>query len=190
MPNFIEDAAEAARLIDKASRVMVVGSSGSGKTTISRKIATHLGADYFSIDRDVRWLPNWTQREKAEQHRIINDIIVGDRWVLDGSNPSTFNVRLPRTDIVIWMRLPRWTCLAGIARRVARNYGRVRADMADGCREPFPDMEFLTYVWTFEQRHAPIFIRNFDLCGPEVPIFQVKSREEAGRLLDLLGAAH
>ncbi|PVE56382.1 AAA family ATPase [Rhizobium rhizogenes] len=189
MPNYISDIAEAARLLGHASRVLVVGSSGGGKTTLSRQVAHHLQAEYFSIDRDVRWLPNWTQREQGEQHRIIRDIVVHDRWVLDGSNPSTFDIRLPRTDVVIWMRLSRLTCLAGIGRRVMRNYGRVRPDMADGCAEPLPNLEFLTYIWTFEQRHAPLFVRNFDLYGPEVPIFQVKSRREADRLLDLMRSA-
>lgn len=189
MPNYLGDIEDAARLLGQASRVLVVGSSGAGKTTLARHVAQHLEAEYFSIDRDVRWLPNWTQRDPTEQHRIVIDIIARDRWVLDGSNPSTFNVRLPRTDIVIWMRLPRWACLAGIARRVTRNYGRVRPDMADGCPEPLPNLEFLTYIWTFEQRHAPLFERNFDLYGAEVPIFQVKSRREARRLLDLMGRA-
>jgi len=189
VPNYIGDIEDAARLLGNASRALVVGSSGAGKTTLARQVAHHLEAEYFSIDRDVRWLPNWTQRDRAEQHRIIKDIIARDRWVLDGSNPSTFDLRLPRTDIVIWMRVPRLACLAGIARRVMRNYGRVRPDMADGCPEPLPDLEFLTYVWTFEKRHAPLFERNFDLYGPEVPIFQVKSRHEADRLLDLMRSA-
>ncbi|WP_296100462.1 AAA family ATPase [uncultured Agrobacterium sp.] len=189
MPNYINDVVSAASLLRRASRVLVVGSSGAGKTTLSRAVARILGGEYFSIDRDVRWLPNWRQRDQSEQYRIITHIVAGDRWVLDGSNPSTFDIRLPRTDIVIWMRLPRMICLAGVARRVMRNYGRVRSDMAEGCPEPLPNLEFLTYIWTFEKRHAPIFERNFDLYGPQVPIFQVKSRGEARRLLDLMKTA-
>ncbi|MEJ8308930.1 AAA family ATPase [Agrobacterium larrymoorei] len=189
MPRYIGNIEDAVRSLRNASRVMVVGSSGGGKTTLSRQVAQHIQAEYFSIDRDVRWLPNWTQRDRAEQHSIIMDIIARDRWVLDGSNPSTFDVRLPRTDIVLWMRLPRWTCLAGIGRRVMQNYGRVRPDMAEGCPEPLPDRDFLTYIWMFEKRHAPLFERNFDLYGPDVPIFQVKSRRETNRLLDLIKSA-
>lgn len=190
MPNFIYDAGETARLLKKCARVMVVGSSGGGKTTLSRRVAGHINAEYFSIDRDVRWLPNWSQRDGEEQHRILKEIVVRERWVLDGSNPSTFEMRLPRTDLVIWMRLPRLACLMGVARRVAKHYGRVRPDMADGCPEPLPNLEFLKYIWTFEQRHAPLFLRNFDRYGPAVPIFQVKSRAEANHLLDLMDAAH
>lgn len=186
----IDEIEIAASLLSKASRVSVVGNSGAGKTTFSRALARHRNLDYFSIDRDVRWLSRWSQRETGEQRRIVEDIVSHDRWVLDGANPSTFDLRLPRSDIVIWMRLPRTTCLMGVARRVAKYYGTVRPDMADGCPEPLPNWEFLSYIWNFEKRHAPVFIRNFELHGAEVPIFQVKSRAQACQLLDLVRAAH
>ncbi|WP_320195252.1 AAA family ATPase [Agrobacterium rosae] len=188
--NVIDDIGQAASLVSKASRIMVVGNSGAGKTTLSRALASHKKSEYFSIDRDVRWLDNWTQRDGAEQRRILEDIVRRDSWVLYGANPSTFNLRLPRTDVVVWMRLPRATCLMGVARRVARYYGTVRPFMADGCPEPLPNREFLTYIWNFEKRHAPVFVRNFELYGPQVPIFQVKSRAQARQLLDLIGSAH
>ncbi|MBB3946922.1 adenylate kinase family enzyme [Rhizobium skierniewicense] len=185
--NSIEEAAEC---ISKASRIMVVGCSGGGKTTLSQGICSRKGLEYFSIDRDVRWMSEWTQRDSGEQRRILEDIVRRERWLLDGSGPSTFELRLPRTDVVIWMRLPRVTCLMGVAKRVAKYYGTVRPYMADGCREPLPDREFLSYIWTFEKHHAPVFLRNFELYGPHVPIFQVKSRAQASLLLDLVRAAH
>lgn len=186
----VNDIEHAASLASKAARIMVVGCSGGGKTTISRGLSDHLGLEYFSIDRDVRWLDGWSQRESGAQRRILQEIVTRDRWLLDGSNPSTFQLRLPRTDLVIWMRIPRLTCLMGVAKRVAANYGTVRPDMADGCPEPLPNREFLSYIWHFEKRHAPVFIRNFELYGPDVPIFQVKSRAQARQLLDLVRAAH
>jgi adenylate kinase family enzyme len=187
---FVDDIESAASLLSKASRVTVVGNSGAGKTTFSRALADNRKLEYFSIDRDVRWLTSWTQRETGEQRRIIENIVSRDRWVLEGANPSTFDLRLPRTDVVVWMRLPRLTCLTGVVRRVVKYYGTVRPDMADGCPEPIPDREFLSYIWNFEKRHAPIFLRNFELYGPHVPIFQVKSRAHARHLLDLIRAAH
>ncbi len=190
MPNFIHDTGVAADILKTAARIMVVGSSGAGKSTLSRKIADRLHVEYFSIDRDVRWLANWTARDQAAQRSILQQIASRERWIIDGSGPSSFDIRLPRTDIVIWMRLPRLTCMLGLARRVTKYYGRVRPDMAGGCKEPLPGFDFLTYIWTFEKRHAPLFVRNFDLHGPEVPIFQIKSRAEADRLLDLMGASH
>ncbi|KIP99331.1 ATPase AAA [Agrobacterium tumefaciens] len=188
--NLLDDIEQAARLVSNASRVMVLGNSGAGKTTLSKTLSARLNCEYVSIDRDVRWQNNWTQRDSAEQRRILEEIVRHERWVLDGGNPSTLDIRLPRTDVVIWMRLPRMTCLMGVVRRVVKYYGTVRPDMAEGCPEPLPNREFLTYIWNFEKHHAPKFIRNFELYGPETPIFQVKSRAQASKLLDLVGAAH
>lgn len=189
MPNFVDSIEEAARLISSASRIMVIGSSGAGKSTLSRKLADRFGLEYQSIDKDVRFLSGWAQRDKAEQRAILEGLVVRDLWVMDGSNPSTFDLRLPLTDIVIWVRMPRWLCLLGVAQRVFRSYGTVRSESAAGCPE-LPNREFLSYIWNFEKETTPIFLRNFDRYAPNLPVFQLKSRAETQHLLDLLGAGH
>ncbi|MBB4007943.1 P-loop NTPase family protein [Allorhizobium taibaishanense] len=176
-------------LLKRSNRVMVVGCSGGGKTTLSQKLARHLKLEYQSIDRDVRWLSGWTARDRDEQRAIIEGLIARDRWVMDGSGPGSFDLRLPRTDLVIWLRMPRRVCLWGVACRVWRNYGKVRVAMAEGCPEPLPDRAFLEYIWNFEKDSVPIFIRNFERYGPQVPVLVLKSRREVGKLLDLVGVA-
>ncbi|XUY28119.1 AAA family ATPase [Agrobacterium sp. rho-8.1] len=185
--NSIEEAAER---ISKASRIMVVGSSGGGKTTLSSQIAKRLGLTHISMDKEFFWLPGWVPRERAEQRQMISEFIQNDRWIMDGSNPSSFDLRLPRTDFIIWVRISRLICIWSVLKRVAKSYGKTRPDMATGCVEQWPDREFLSYIWNFEKHHAPIFLRNFELYGPHVPIFQVKSRAQASQLLDLVRAAH
>lgn len=186
----VDDIRQAAALISKASRIMVVGSSGAGKTTLSRAIGQRFGLEHLSMDKEYFWLPGWQARARPEQREMISAAVMRERWIMDGSNPSSFDLRLPRTDIVIWMRLPRITCILSVLKRVRETYGTTRPDMADGCIEQWPDREFLSYIWNFEKRHAPIFLRNFELYGPQVPIFQVKSRAQARQLLDLVRAAH
>ena len=185
MPNYLS-LAEAADALTRASRVLVVGCSGGGKTMLSRRIATELGLPYLSIDRDVRWLPGWQEREKSAQRAILERLVRQERWVIDGSGASTFDIRLPRADLVLWVRVPRRVALSGLTRRVIRHLGTVRPDMADGCPEPFPDREFLSYVWNFEKEHAPGFVRAFDRHGPQVPVVVLRAR---GEIADLLRAS-
>lgn len=188
MPNYITVEEAAARL-PAAQRVMVIGCSGGGKSTLSRKLATRFGFAYLSIDRDVRWLPGWQQRDRSKQRRIMESLVAGERWIMDGSGPSTFDLRLPRTDLVIWVKMPRLTCLAGVARRVWRYRGTVRPEMAQGCPEPLPDRAFLAYIWEFEAKSTPVFIRNLDAFGSEKPVVVLKSRADTNRLLDLVEAS-
>lgn len=188
MVHYVQSIEDAAEILKGSNRVMVVGCSGGGKSTLSAKLANRFGLEYQSIDRDVRFLPQWRQRDKDEQHIILQQLAARDRWVMDGSNPSTFEMRLRRTDLVIWVRMPRFLCFYGVAQRLLRNYGRVQPLMPAGCPERLPGRDFLDYIWNFEKESAPIFIRNFDLFGPQVPVLVLKSRWDVARLLDLVGA--
>ncbi|WP_432761333.1 AAA family ATPase [Rhizobium mayense] len=181
----VDDLAEAADHIRRANRILVMGCSGGGKSTLSQKIATDFGLTYVSIDRDVLWLPGWVQRGRDEQRAIIVSQVQGERWIMDGTNPSTFDVRLPRTDFVIWVRMPRLLCIWGAVSRWIKWMGRTRPEMAPGCIEKV-DWEFLRFIWTFEEKFAPRVVAGLAEHGPDVPVLQLKSRREMRQLLDLL----
>lgn len=174
----------AAGVLHTAKRVLVIGCSGGGKSTLSLKISERFNSEYLSYDRDVRWLPGWQVRDREEQRLIVADLVSKDRWVMDGTTVSTFDLRLPRADLVIWVRVPRRVALSGVARRVLANYGRVRIDMAEGCPEQLPDLEFLTFIWTFETRVAPRIVSGIDRFGPNVPVVTLTSRSQFAALLD------
>lgn len=182
MPHYISVVQAAAR-ITSANRILVVGCSGGGKTTLALRIAERFALEYQSIDRDVRWLPGWRVRDRIEQRAVIADLVARDRWVMDGSGPSTFDLRVPRADLVIWVRVPRRTALFGIVRRVIRNYGRVRVAMPDGCPEQIPDREFLSYIWNFEKDSAPRFVAQLDRFGPATPVVVLRTRKDSRTLL-------
>jgi adenylate kinase family enzyme len=183
--NFI-DIDEAATLLPGMSRMLVIGCSGSGKSTLATKLAARLGLRHISMDKEFFWLPGWVARDRAEIARLIKEAVAGERWVMDGNNPRNLPIRLPRTEMVIWMRPPRWVSLLGVYRRVLCSYGKVRPDMADGCPEQLPDREFLRYIWNFEAEDAPEIIGMIDRHGPQVPILQLTSHKQASRLLALL----
>jgi len=186
-PNYLDDIEKAAHIVRRANRVMVIGCSGGGKSTLSLRLAARFNLTYLSIDRDILWLPGWVERDKAIQRALIVEKIAGGRWVLDGTNPSTFDVRLPRTDIVIWVRMPRLVCLWGVTTRWLKWIGRTRPDMAPGCPEKL-DWEFLNYIWMFEKLFSPRVVAALEQHGPDIPVFQLKSRRQMRALLDLLGA--
>ncbi|MFT4003209.1 MAG: AAA family ATPase [Rhizobium sp.] len=180
------DIDQGAALVRMANRILVMGCSGGGKSTLSLKLAARFGLAYISIDRDILWLPGWVERGKEEQRAIIVAKVRGERWIMDGTNPSTFDVRLPRTDLVIWVRMPRLLCVWGVVSRWIKWMGRTRPEMAPGCIEKV-DWEFLRFIWTFEEKFTPRVLAGLAAHGAEVPVLQVKSRGEMRQLLDLLG---
>jgi adenylate kinase family enzyme len=188
MPAYVDDMREAAEILRRAERIMVIGCSGGGKSTLSRRICDRLDIPYVSMDRDFYWLPGWVKRDKAEERALIAETVARERWLMDGSGSSTFDLRLPRAHMVLWVRLPRWRCLLGVTMRGFRYLGRTRPDMAPGCVERIPDREFLSYIWNFEKRFVPHILAQLQRHGAEIPVLQLKSHAEMRHLLDLLGA--
>ena len=183
--NYVDDVFAVGQIRD-ARRILVVGCSGGGKSTLAQKLASHFDLIYFSIDRDILWLPGWVQRSKEEQRQRIVERIAGERWIMDGTNTSTFDIRLPRTDIVIWVRMARLLCVWGVLTRWLKHLGRTRPEMAPGCIERV-DWQFLEFIWTFEKKFTPRITAAIAAHGPHVPVLQVKSRRQMRALLDLLG---
>lgn len=189
MPNYVSIEV-ASVILRQSERLMVIGCSGSGKSTLAAKLATRFGLRHIPMDKEFFWLPGWVKRDRGEITKLVTAAVAEDHWVMDGTNPSTMPIRLPRAHLVIWMRPPRWVSLLGVYRRVFRSYGKVRPEMADGCPEQLPDREFLSYIWNFERDHAPAVIDMIAQHGRDIPILQLKSRKEVARLLALLPARH
>ncbi|WP_426238257.1 AAA family ATPase [Pararhizobium sp. DWP1-1-3] len=184
MPSYIPEIEDVLPILQTARRILVVGCSGGGKSTLSRKLSAKLNLPYISMDRDFFWLPGWVKRPKVEERVLIAASVAQDRWIMDGSGPSTFDLRFPRTDLVIWVRLPRLVCLWGLVCRVASSFGRVRPDVAPGCPEQLPDREFLSYIWNFERRISPVIVNMLDRHAPDMPVLTLKSRRDIDALTE------
>ena len=134
-------------------RALVIGSSGAGKSTFARKLATLKGCAIVHLDQ-LYWEPGWVIAKPEVYRARLERVLASDAWIMDGNYSSTFDIRLPRADAVFWLDRPRWICFARVLRRIAQTYGQVREDMAPGCPEQV-DLAFLRYVWTFPKKHRP-----------------------------------
>lgn len=98
------------RLMDDGpgERINVVGTTGTGKTTVASAIAARLGLKHIELDR-LFWRPNWRQTPDDEFLPMVDEATRGDRWVLDGNYSRTRPIVWPRADTVVWLdyRFPR-----------------------------------------------------------------------------------
>ncbi len=179
------DIGEAARILEKADRILIIGCSGTGKSTLAQAIASLRGLTYVSMDRDIFWLPGWKSRPRPEAIALIEQAVAGPRWIMDGNSPGTLPLRLPRTELVIWRRPPRHVALRGVISRWLRYRGRSRPEMAPGCPERL-DWKFLRYIWTFERDEAPQFQEMLARHGGHVPVVTLKSYRDGEELLSRL----
>lgn len=114
-------------------RVIVVGTSGSGKSTFARALATAAACRYVELDR-LYWGPGWTAVPPAQFEHAVLAATTGDRWVADGNYSAVRDVLWSRATHVVWLNFGRWTVFSRVLRRTIGR-GLMRTRLSHGNRE-------------------------------------------------------
>ncbi|MFC4171491.1 AAA family ATPase [Microvirga sp. GCM10011540] len=157
-------------------RILVIGSPGAGKSTLARRIAERLDLPLIHLDREY-FGPDWIMPSRAEWREKVAQLASRPAWVMDGNYSSTFDIRVPRATDIVWLDIPRWRCLTGVAWRVAKNYGRVRGDLGPGCVERF-DWSFMRWVWSYPDRMRGKTARLLERLRARQRVYILRSRTE------------
>ncbi len=121
-------------------RVLVIGTSGSGKSTFAEKLAGEAGIAHLELDV-INWRPGWYDRSREETEAFLADVDLATSqrdWVLAGNYSVTRPVVLPRVTHLVWMDLPLWLVMAQVIPRSIRRAAAKDRDVFDGCREDWP----------------------------------------------------
>jgi adenylate kinase family enzyme len=119
-------------------RVSVIGGSSTGKTTVSRELASLLGVPHIELDalhHDAGW-----QEAPADvlQARVDAALAAApDGWVVDGNYHGKLGTYvLERADTVVFLDLPLRTALRRVTWRTLRR-SITREELWNGNRESF-----------------------------------------------------
>jgi adenylate kinase family enzyme len=107
-------------------RFHVIGGSGSGTTTVGRALAERLDAVHVDAD-DALWEPSVppyrAMRPRDVRANLLAEACAGPAWVLSGSTVGWGDCVAPRTDLVVWLRLPPEIRLARLVARERVRFG-------------------------------------------------------------------
>jgi adenylate kinase family enzyme len=163
-------------------RILVMGSSGSGKSTFAHRLSALTGIPTVSLDA-LFWKPGWRPSDRTEFAERVTEAAHQPRWIMDGNfTDGAGELRRSVADAIIWFDLPRRTCMTGIITRIATSYGRVRPEMAPGCPEKI-DPEFFHYVWTYRRLQRPKLLRYFEGLRPDQALICFTDRAQADQYL-------
>ena len=136
-------------------RIVILGNAGSGKSTLARQIGARLGVPVVHLDT-LFWETGWVEPDAETFRTRVRNAVAGEAWVCEGNYARrTFDLRLPRADLVIWLDTPRLTCLKRVILRSVLN--KPRPDLPAGCTERLDRafLTFLKFVWTFDRGYRP-----------------------------------
>lgn len=103
-------------------RVIIVGPSCSGKTTLGAELAELLGVPFIELDA-LFWKPNWQEPEPEEFREALLAAHEGDGWVSAGNyHRHTQDVTWPRAEAVVWLDFPMWLTSWRVIRRSWRRW--------------------------------------------------------------------
>ena len=146
-------------------RVVILGCAGAGKTTLAERIGAALGAPAICLD--AIWRREWTAADVPEFRALIAQTHRAETWVSDGNfAQATFDLRLPRADLIVWLERPRMLCAWHAALRVFRAGESHRGRDVAGV---------LRFIWNFERVNRPRIEALRLAHGPEVRVLRLRS---------------
>jgi adenylate kinase family enzyme len=93
------------RLSNKVSKIRIVGSVGSGKTTLARNLSQNKGITMYSLD-DVMWtrFPEGDRRSSEEElNAKLEGIFDQSTWIIEGTHLGWSMKTFDEADMIIFL---------------------------------------------------------------------------------------
>lgn len=180
----------AASSLRSAARINVVGTSGTGKSTVCRRLAALLQAPHIEMDR-LFWQPGWRQAPEADFIAAVAAATTAtESWVLDGNYGKTIPVKWARVEAVIWLDYGFVaTFLQLLGRTIQRAWSGRELWPGTGNRESFRQSFFSreSILWwmitTHHETRRAMLARMADPAFAHIRFIRLRNRRETEALL-------
>jgi adenylate kinase family enzyme len=165
-------------------RVIVMGTAGSGKTTVAAALARRLAVPHVELDA-LAWGPDWESTPPEVLRERVAAAVEAEAWVVDGNYSATRDLVWPRADTVVWLDPPRrvvmWRVITRTVRRIV-----TRRVLWSGNRESLRTAlsrdSIVLWAWTtYDRRH-----RDYPdqlAAHPNLAVHRLRSARDVDRFL-------
>lgn len=173
------------------ARLVIVGTSCSGKTTLARELSRILRAPCIELD-SIHWKPAWQPRPEEEFRQMVSEVVSGERWVIDGNYSRVRDIVWARGTTIIWLNYPfrivLWRALCRSVKRAA-----TQEELFSGNRESFRKSFFSResiILWVVSSHHR--LRRNYRRIldngdYPHLRVIELRNPAQTERLIDSIG---
>ena len=114
-----------------SQRILILGRTGSGKTTLAHELAASIDVPHIELDA-LYFGPAFTTVPLAVLRERTSAALSGDRWVTDGNKAAVRDLVWPRADTVIWLDYPLRVSLWRLGKRAIRRTSVLKSEAANG----------------------------------------------------------
>ncbi len=154
------------------SKIIVIGSPGSGKSVFSKKLSTINHLPLYHIDM-LYHNKDGTHISREELQNKLRDIFKNENWIIDGNYQKTLEMRIKECDTIFLLDFPTEVCLDGAKSRI----GKKRDDLP--WIEEELDENFEQSIVNFSNEKLPQIYKLLDKYKIDHNIIIFKSRAEA-----------
>jgi adenylate kinase family enzyme len=169
-------------------RIMVVGTSCSGKTTLAGRLAEALDVPHVELD-ELHWGPDWSQCPLDEFREAVRKRVDGDRWVIDGNYSEVRDIVMTRATDAVWLNysfpVVLWRALSRTSRRVISG-----EEFFGGNRETFRTAflsrdSVISWVIQTHRRYGRSYREVFTVgAGAAISLTELRRPREANDLVE------
>jgi adenylate kinase family enzyme len=160
-------------------RIAIIGCGGSGKSHLARVLGARLGITPVHLDA-AYYDKDWKPLDQEAFAALQRDLVAAPRWIIDGNYASTLPIRLEAADTVVFLDLPGWACLWGIAQRRLRHGGGQHQAIGVYDRITW---NFIRYVLGYRKKMAPRVRALITAHAGDAQVTVLRSRAAVRRYL-------
>lgn len=157
------------------NKIIIVGSVGSGKTTLARRLSTMLQTDWHELDA-IAYDDSQIGRPKrtaAEQMTIIKSIDYADSWILEGVPRESYKAMFELADTIILLHPPKLKTYY----RITTRFIKQKLGIEKAHYKPTWHMFYGMFIWANDfYRKLPQF--EGELKSYNKKIVKLTSKEE------------
>ncbi|EGR8765005.1 AAA family ATPase [Listeria monocytogenes] len=138
-------------VLKNKEKVLIIGPNGAGKSTFATELGKHYDFEVCHLDK-LFWQENWNAVAKADfEDKVDNIMSSKKKYIIDGDYFFNLEKRLEHADLVIWIKIPLFLCVANIIKRRFKYMTNVRPDVTEGCDEKL-NLSLLLYALKYNKR--------------------------------------
>ena len=162
-------------------KIIILGNSGSGKSTFTSHLANKLHIDFLHLDPIV-YKYSWDNPEFKEMEDKVSQLLAKPSWIIDGNFINNALKRFELCDTIFFLDINRFVCVRSVLKRHKQYKGKHRDSRSDFCDERITK-NYLKWVFFDFYKTSRKTILKIIKDNPDKNIIIFKNRKQINNYL-------